>query len=219
MSAQDKHTACPTDEVLSALLDGDLAPELEAELGAHLEGCAACRQAQDDLVAMVGGLSGLAEAEPDRDLWPAIQREHDRQSESGDGLLGWLKRFWALPAMAAAGAAAALLVVWMLGTPGTGPVDPTQGKPVKALAAVLQAEQTYADAVAALESELSVDKPGFSPQVQTTIEQGLADIDKTLERCRQALRTAPEDLGAHQAMLAAYQHKVDFLTELLGETL
>lgn len=218
MSAQDELKTCPNDEELSALLDGDLEPDRQAELDAHLEDCSTCQQARDALAALVTDLGGLAEAEPDRDLWPAIQRAHEHQAAEAGGLMGWLRRFWALPAMAAAGATAALLIVWMVGGPGGVAPTPT-GKPLKALAAVQNAEQTYVDAVAALERELMTDKQNFSPEVQATIEQGLADIDKTLDRCRQALRAAPEDLGAHQAMLAAYQHKVDFLTELLGETM
>lgn len=218
MNDKEKTMACPTDEELSALLDGDLEAGRRAEVDAHLEACAACREARDGLSSMLADLSSLADEEPGRDLWPAIQRAHEHEAGKAGGLAGWFRRFWSLPAMAAAGAAAALLIVWMVGGMG-GPGPAPTGKPLKALAAVQSAEQTYVDAVAALERELVTDKQNFSPEVQATIEQGLADIDKTLDRCRQALRAAPEDLGAHQAMLAAYQHKVDFLTELLGETM
>jgi len=130
-----------------------------------------------------------------------------------------LRRWWVVPAAAAVGAAAALLLVWPPGSPpGQRPGGQIE-RPVKALSAVIRAEQTYVEAIASLKKALQGTETGYGPQVRRTVEQGLADIDRTIERCRQALRRDPSDLGAHEVMLAAYQHEVDFLTELLGESL
>ena len=130
-----------------------------------------------------------------------------------------LRRWWVVPAAAAVGAAAALLLVWLPGSPpGQRPGGQIE-RPVKALSAVIRAEQTYVEAIASLKKALQGTETGYGPQVRRTVEQGLADIDRTIERCRQALRRDPSALGAHEVMLAAYQHEADFLTELLGESL
>ena len=39
---------CDFTEEVSLLVDGELTPQEAARLGAHIEGCAACRQAQTD---------------------------------------------------------------------------------------------------------------------------------------------------------------------------
>ena len=217
MNPESRENTHASDEQLSALLDGDLAAEETARIAKHLESCSECAGVRDELCEMRTGLLGLADAAPRRDLWPSIAEGHRRENRSG--LKSWLKRFWLLPAASAAGAAAALLVVWMMGTPGaSGPTAEPTG-PVKARTAVLEAEQTYSSAVGVLQKALGEQKPGYSGEAKIAIEQGLADIDQTIARCRLALRANPEDLAAHETMLAAYQHKVDFMTELLGEQL
>jgi hypothetical protein len=219
MTDRDRETwppgAHPDDETLSAELDGDLEPQRAEALRAHLAECATCRDRRAQLAAVVAGLAELGRVEPERDLWPAIAAGRPAPRR------GWrerLRRWWLAPAAAAVGAAAALLLVWWLG----GPAAPEGGGPAgpgRALAEVQQAEQTYARAIASLESALAEQQPMADPAVRRTIEQGLAEIDQTLERCRRALRRRPHDLAAHQTLLAAYQHKVDFLTELVGESL
>jgi hypothetical protein len=79
--------------------------------------------------------------------------------------------------------------------------------------------RTYQEAIAGLEGSLLDGQTGLPEETRATIRKGLDDIDAVIARCRQALSDAPEDLQAHRAMLAAYQHKVDFLTELTGEAL
>ncbi|HOX46692.1 MAG TPA: zf-HC2 domain-containing protein [Myxococcota bacterium] len=208
-------------EELSALLDGDLEPARAAELAAHLDRCPACCQIAAELGAVRGGLRALgdadrAEAAQARDLWADIRRERRREvrAERGEGQ-AWWRRYWLAPAGALLGAAAAALVLWLVFVPG-----PQTGRaPVEALTAVLDAERTYQLAIAGLEGSLAQPQAGYDSETQRTIRQGLADIDTVIERCREALRASPDDLGAHRAMLAAYQHKVDFLSDLVGEAL
>jgi len=211
-----KHDRCPLDlgaEELSALLDGDLASDRAEALGAHLASCAACRRLEDELRALRGGLGALREVTPGRDLWADIRRARRRELGAERG--GFWRRFWLAPAGALAGAAAAALALWL----ALGPGEPAARPPVEAMVAVLEAERTYQTAIAGLESALAEPGSGFDSEARRTIRQGLADIDAVIARCREALRAAPEDLGAHRAMLAAYQHKVDFLSDLVGEAL
>jgi hypothetical protein len=215
---ESQDSCCPilaSPEELSALLDGDLEPARAAELRAHAADCPACCRVTAELRAVRGGLQELGGADlgaaaQERDLWADIRRAHRREVNPG-----FWRRYWLAPAGALVGAAAAALLVWLLVLPGARPGAP----PVEALAAVLDAERTYQQAIAGLEGALTERPDGYDSQAQRTIQQGLADIDTVIARCREALRAAPEDLGAHRAMLAAYQHKVDFLSELVGEAL
>ena len=45
-------SGCPTFEPLSALVDGDLAPDQEVEVRRHLETCVACHRQVDGLAAL-----------------------------------------------------------------------------------------------------------------------------------------------------------------------
>lgn len=57
--------ACrPFRELLSAALDGPLAPEARVRLEGHLEGCAACRAYARDLEAVRAAVRGVEEVEP-----------------------------------------------------------------------------------------------------------------------------------------------------------
>jgi hypothetical protein len=60
---------CDFTEEVSPLVDGELAPREAARLGAHLEGCAACRQARESFLLLRRGLRSYDRA-PD----PHVQR-------------------------------------------------------------------------------------------------------------------------------------------------
>lgn len=85
----------------------------------------------------------------------------------------------------------------------------------KALLSVKSAEQTYAFAIGELEAMLAGQRSGLSPRTVLAIEQGLGEIERVVERCRQVLRSDPSSLEAHRVLLAAYQQKVDLLSEVL----
>jgi anti-sigma factor RsiW len=202
-------------EELSAFLDGDLETTRRAEVASHLEGCADCRKVVEELRSLAAGLRTLAQVDPERDLWPRLRRTLEQRPDPS----GW-RRLWWIPAAAVAGAAAALLVVVFAvrsGGPG-GPTGKARG-PATALQAVVNAEIDYRNAIADLETALARERPAFSPEVEKTVHAGLAEIDATVERCRRALASDPKNLEAHETLLAAYGHKVDLLTDLVGASI
>jgi len=213
MSRADNHIA---PEELSAYLDGDLEAARAGEVAAHLEGCNACREVRAQLQAMTAGLKSLGDEAPARDLWRGVERS---LAATRPARAGWWRRLWMVPASALAGAAAAVLVLLLVSErPPAGSPQEASG-PVQALQAVAEAEVNYRNAVASLQQALRTGEPGWSPETRAVVEQGLADIDRTIERCRAALKNNPLDMEAQETMLAAYQHKVDFLTELVSDTL
>jgi hypothetical protein len=153
------------------------------------------------LRALRGDLSKLADVEPQRDLYPPPA-------------VSWWRRFWVVPAAAVAGAAAALLIVFVVGRP----VDKPAG-PLTALETVAKAEVEYKNAIEALETAVKTSEPGWSPETKAVVEQGLAQMNQTIERCRTALKQNQRDPDAQEALLTAYQYKVDFLTDLVADSL
>ncbi|MBN2493304.1 MAG: zf-HC2 domain-containing protein [Deltaproteobacteria bacterium] len=201
-------------EELSAHLDGDLDSGREREIEAHLEACEACRRVAAEIGQLKGGLAALGAVEPGRDLWPGVQAALAPRTRS------WWRRFWMLPVAAAAGAAAAILVALLLGRSAIEPAPRTEpAGALQALQAVAQAEIQYRKAIDALSGALGAQRSRVGPQTRALIVRGLAEIDATIERCRAALAEDPFDLEAQETMLAAYQHEVDLLTDMVAESL
>jgi len=194
-------------EELSAFIDGDVEESRAREIQGHLDECQACSNAAEDLRALKSDLSALADAEPQRNLWPAVQRAREPS-------VSWWRRFWMVPAAAVAGAAAALLIVFVVGRP----VDKPAG-PLSAMETVAKAEVEYRNAIAALETAVKTSQPRWSPETKAVVDQGLAQMNQTIDRCRTALKQNQSDPEAQEALLTAYQYKVDFLTDLVAESL
>ncbi len=196
-------------EELSAFIDGDVEGPRAREIQSHLDECQACSRAVDELRALKGDLSALSEVEPGRDLWPAVQR-----ARAPKPAVSWWRRFWMVPAAAVVGAAAALLVVFVLGRP----VDKPAG-PLTALQTVAKAEVEYKNAIDSLQAAVKTSPPEWTPQTRAVVEQGLAEMDATIDKCREALKQNQTDPEAQEALLTAYQYKVDFLTDLVADSL
>jgi anti-sigma factor RsiW len=188
-------------EELSAFIDGDVEEARVAKIQSHLDQCAACSGVAEELRTLRGDLSKLAEVEPQRNLW--------RPPE-----VSWWRRFWMVPVAAAVGAAAALLIVFVVGRP----VDKPAG-PLTALETVAKAEVEYKNAIDALETAVKTSKPKWSPETKAVVEQGLAQMNQTIDKCRTALKQNQSDPEAQEALLTAYQYKVDFLTDLVADSL
>ena len=209
--SEPTQTACLQAEQISAFLDGDLDQTESEATAVHLEQCPDCRATRDEMTALMGGLAALAEVEVPARVWGEIQRAHHAADRVP--LIERLRRAWAVPAWTFAGAAV-VVAVWVWQAPPAEQAKPTGL--AAALHSVRRAEDTYIEAIAALQQVADQDLDHFDPRVRTTIKQGLAAIDSTIENCRRALHESPGDITAHRTMLAAYQQKVDFLNELLA---
>ena len=199
-------------EELSAYIDGDIEESRARNIQSHLADCEACTEAAEELRRLRSDLSGLADVEPRRDLWPAVRR-----ARAPDPAVSWWRRFWMVPAAAVVGAAAALLVVLVL----VRPVDDAKKPPgpLTALETVARAEVEYRSAIDALDAAVKTSQPRWSPETKAVVEQGLAQMDETIAKCRTALRQNQTDTQAQEALLTAYQYKVDFLTDLVAESM
>ena len=194
-------------EELSAFIDGDVEESRAQQIQSHLDDCKVCAQTAEELRTLRGDLLKMADAEPQRNLWPAVHRA----AQPG---VSWWRRFWMVPVAAVVGAAAALLIVFVLGRPVDKPIGP-----LTAMETVAKAEVEYRNAITALETAVKTSRPQWSPETQAVVEQGLAQMNQTIGKCRTALKQNQNDPEAQEALLTAYQYKVDFLTDLVADSL
>lgn len=212
MSQKKKNASCIEVEMLSALIDGELTDELRSMVANHVDRCAKCREALRDVEQIRSGLTELAAINQPADLWPQIERQ--RKLEMGVPIIERLRRWWFVPIAAASCAAAIALLLWI----GSAADDQDQAEEqdaIEAIQSVNKARLAYREAIVALERALAGRIDDFEPAVRETIEQSLADIDQAIERCQNAVGENPDNPEAHLAVLAAYQRKVDLLSELV----
>ena len=210
---------------LSAYLDGDMKPQAAELVRAHLDGCAACTRAADELRAIVAGARALERPEPPPTLWPAIE---GALAEREAPLLDWRRIFvrgFAFGGLA--GAAVMILLVVGLGplghrlwssrsevaAPAIAAGDPlaTQAPPA-AIDPMLQeaenelqtAARSYERSIAKLRALLArMEEPRWSPDARSRFRERLASLDEAIERSRAAARSTPGDSAGNEILFAA----------------
>ena len=102
----------------------------------------------------------------------------------------------------------------------TGPVEAPQklaarktARSSKPSTGLLPGEHNYVKTIAALDATIKSDSP-MRPSLQVEYEHNVALLDSAIEMTRDAVRKNPRDTQASQFMFAAYQSKVDLLTQV-----
>lgn len=221
---------------LSAYLDGDMKPQAAELVRAHLDGCAACTRAANELRAIVAGARSLERPEPPPTLWPAIE---GALAEREAPLLDWRRIF--VRGFAVGGLAGAVVMVLVVfAVLGVGPIGhrlwsskPADAPPAPAIAAgaemppatidpLLQeaeneletAAASYERSIAKLRSLLArMEEPRWSPDARSRFRERLARLDEAIDRSRAAARSMPGDSAGNEILFAAYRSKIDFLAE------
>ena len=102
------------EQLLSAHLDGELAPAEAAAVQEHLLDCATCREAYENLRAAKEALGRLAVAEPPAEFWRHIREPHGGRRPVGFSprrVPGGRRLAWALAAVVLALVLAAVPLV------------------------------------------------------------------------------------------------------------
>ena len=213
---------------ISERVDGTLNAHGMERLDRHLRECADCLQFEKDLkriAAEAGGLDALVP--PDR-VWRNIQ---SKLEEAGRGRLHAIATrtpgfgvFARKPRLrrAFAGLAALGLAAVVAGGlyRGFRPRQDARFSGLKeqeryALAKLDEAERYYQMAIRSLSEAFSARKGSLAPQLTEMFQKNLEVIDATIEACRQAVLTEPDNVQARAYLLAAYRDKVSFLDDAL----
>ena len=210
-------------ERLSEYLDGELAPAERAACDAHLALCATCREALEDVQAVVA----MAKADPDvmpvNDLWLGISRRLDR----GNVVQFTPRRIsFTVPQLALA---ASLLIAVSAGvayiaagralTPSTAaPAEaPIQAQaepmmpPSADIAPANFADAQFDRAVSDLERVLVEQRDELDPRTVMVIERNLAAIDEAIRQARAALSADPGNQFLNSHLAEARRRKLDLL--------
>jgi anti-sigma factor RsiW len=189
---------------LSAYLDEELDSVDRGVLEAHLEECDECRTALKQLRGVVGWAQGYRGREPKHDVWPAVEGEIRKSRRAVADLKAERaeresRRRFAIPQLIAAGIS--LLVVgygiWFVAR-STAPADriaavidvsaPPEGF---AVAAAINAAQTYGPAIADLERVLLDEENSLDTATVRVLREKLAIIDKAMTEAQEALANDP----------------------------
>ena len=208
-------------------VDGELSGRESARLERHLAACGGCRALREDLRKIVAGAAGLGSPEPSDRVWRNIRAglEAGAERAGAQGLKPEKLPFFGLsvPAFRLAGAAALALVLVAAGVV-VGRRLERQDAPLSAaakggeaytLAKLDEAERHYEQAIKALGEAFAADKDGLAPAVVELFDRNLSVVDATIQACRAAVRTEPDDLEARDYLLAAYTRKITLLDAAL----
>jgi len=220
---------------LSAFLDGDLPAAEAAAVRAHVEECAACARAANEMAAIVQAARSLDRPEPPVSLWPAIEGrlgplepvpEPERAGERRARFWNGWRPFAAGTLVGAAGVAALAMIV---GGPRHAPGgDVARTATVDALGAGVavvardplleEAEAEFAQAAAAYERSiaklrglLDVETARWTSGERARYAERLERLDDAIARSREVARRSPGDSAGNEQLFAAYQQKIAFL--------
>jgi anti-sigma factor RsiW len=214
-----------TSEHIDDYVDGTLEGAALHEVELHLAGCAACREEERELRALLAEANALPdEIDPPHDLWPGIAARIERESR-----FKVLRGPWRLPL----GLAAAVLLasgayfVWhsaprptapaVAGTPITNGVEQ---RPVSLPSGTLppdlvEAEREYAQATAALMVVLDQRRGEMAPEALASVEENLRRIDVALAEVRAALRQSPDNTQLTRLLTSTHRKKVQTLQQVV----
>jgi anti-sigma factor RsiW len=223
-----------TSDLIDDYVDGTLEGAALHEVELHLAGCAACREEERGLRALLAEADALPEdIDPPRDLWPGIAARLERE-EPQLGVDAWGKRFkllrgpWRLPLGLAAAVvlASGAYFVWHT-TPrptapavaGT-PVPEVVQRPVSLPSGTLppdlvEAEREYAQATAALMVVLEQRRGEMAPDTVASVEENLRRIDVALAELRAALRQSPDNTQLTRLLTSTHRKKVQTLQQVV----
>ncbi|MGB7296423.1 MAG: zf-HC2 domain-containing protein [Candidatus Aminicenantales bacterium] len=216
---------CPlAQEWISRSLDGELGPEREAKLKAHLEACPDCRALARDLEVIVREAGKLSVLEPSPAVWPkvaaAVRGSCEGDSVSFPEKKSWPGVFWNRYAWRFAAAAALVLVI--VGTviirqqPRVAADPVREGSVEYTLAKLQEAQDYYEKAIRSLNEAVQSQDSNLSPQVAEIFRRSLAAMDETIQACRQIVEEDPGNLTARAYLLTAYREQVNVLEEMMG---
>lgn len=210
--------------LISESLDGNLSPEQTERLEAHVRGCEPCRKLRDDLTSITDKAGALEEQAPSDNVWGRIQK-----SMTADGAVKRSPRLREAPffpfsprlrpVLASGFALILILAAVFFGLRQFGPGPEKTGLDSSrqfALSKLKEAEEHYQKAIEALSAAVSAREADFDPQILAVFQKNLSVVNQSIEACRQAVLSNPDDFDTRNFLLAAYQEKTDLLNELMA---
>jgi anti-sigma factor RsiW len=211
------------DERLDAWVDGELPAEAAAQVEAHLASCPLCQERGRRLRQLLAHAAALPRSvAPQRDLWPGIAREVERERSWRWASVGWSPAVLAAAATVLVGLAA---VFWSGHTPARVrtveiPTPTPEARLVAGTAGVSDpvlaaAERDYEAAANALLQALQQHRARLQPEDLAAVQANLNVIDRALAEVRQALVRSPENRELGRMLVSTHRKKVEVLSRVV----
>ncbi len=192
---------------LDDYVDGLLTSEVTADVEAHLEECHICQTEVEALRSLSAAAAALPRSiEPQRDLWPAIDRQLDRALWRERSL--WSMRY------ALTAAAVALIVISSVLTTIFAPRGKGRELSPETISLVMQwgaVERQYLVAFDALTDELELKMRALAPETVELIERNLRVIEAAIQESREALAADPSNREMIEMLSSIYDKKLQLL--------
>jgi anti-sigma factor RsiW len=211
------------DERLDEWVDGELPAAAAADVEAHLAACPLCQGRERRLRQLLAHATALPRAvAPERDLWPDIARQVERERSWSWASVGWSPVVLAAAATVAIGLAA---VFWSGSAPArvrtvriptpTPEARLVAGTPGLSDPVLAAAERDYEAAANALLEALQQRRAGLPPEDLAAVEANLDVIDRALAEVRQALAQSPENPELSRMLVSTHRKKVEVLSRVV----
>jgi anti-sigma-K factor RskA len=217
-------------ELLSDYLDGALSGDARARFSRHLDECAECAEARDDLASIVGVAHESREqliAPPDeRAMWLRIRNtvEEERRVTSArvasavTGQSFWARltgRRWALTlpqlATVTAGVAVSVALVTALGMRAL--LDGRRAEQPKARVVRQLQNQDDMVRIEYLRGRVEQRRARWDPRMRDTFDRNMSVIDETVNEMLKELDERPHDEVSEETLNAAMRDKIELLKE------
>jgi hypothetical protein len=206
---------------LSEYLDGELAPDEQRRLEAHLRECRDCTATLGELRAVITRAGSLRPVPPATDLWPGIEaRVAPRQQPLAFPTRAARRISFTLPQLVAAGLALMVLSggsVWLSQFGGrTTSLPPVAAEPsvppdATGVTPVGLTDPRYELAIRDLQNALETGRAQLDPETVRILEANLQAIDQAIDQSRRALEADPANIYLYNHLAEARQRKLALL--------
>jgi anti-sigma factor RsiW len=213
----------------SDVIDGSLAPAWQAEVDAHLTGCARCRALVADLRLVRQTAATLGRSVPPPGAWSrvAARLEADPEFQRAGAARRQASGTATAPGWAWLAAAAVLVAVvggglWFMTRSLQPPVRSAEGEAspaalVESIESELQlAADHYEKAITALEQVARQSESPFDPELTATLRANLDLIDRAIDESRRALGSQPDNRVAQESLFEAFRRKIGLLQDTIA---
>ena len=203
--------------------DGALDAGKTARLERHLESCPACRELLRDFQAIARDARTLDRPKVPAQTWTKIRARlrdgaavppGDKRAAFETSQLGG-RRFAFAAALVALMFVAAGALFFSLWKGKDLVVSGPEQQEQRTLAKLDEAERYYELALKSLSEALAGEKGRLSPEVTEMFEKNIEVVDATIQACRQAVRSEPDNVQARDFLLDAYKEKIVLMGDLL----
>jgi len=209
---------------ISEYIDGGLNEVQNRALEKHCASCAGCRKLLQDFQKISVHAGDLRQNASPETPWRKIQ---ERLTAGEQVVLRPVSRrpgWFGAPRLGSVIGAAVVLAV-LIGIFMTGPFDGNRRADLSGarsqeytLAKLREAEHHYQLAIKALAEAVAAQPGELDPEMAAIFRTNLAVVDASINACKKAVLSDPDDIESRNYLLAAYREKTNLLTEMMGVT-